>query len=135
MIKHHITKYKSDGKQFACAWLRINLFGKEICFSTKTIEFEKGTTEVVIDSGELTKKMSGPMTSELNKLAAPNFSKEDFLETTKPYDFVAKAKDQFELEKRLTLVSANAVKVGVKNFRTIYKSYSRSNMGEPSSSR
>lgn len=38
MIKHYITKYKSDGKRLATSWIQLNLFGKAFCFNTKTIE-------------------------------------------------------------------------------------------------
>ncbi len=38
MIKHHITKYKQNGKQFVAAWMQINAFGKCFCFSKKLIE-------------------------------------------------------------------------------------------------
>lgn len=38
MIKHHITKYGTEGKRYAESWLQLNLFGKCYCFSKKRIE-------------------------------------------------------------------------------------------------
>lgn len=37
-MKHHITKYHTDGQHYATSWFQINLFGKAFCFSKKTIE-------------------------------------------------------------------------------------------------
>lgn len=37
-MKHHITKYWADGKQFAESWLQVNVFGKNICLFKKRIE-------------------------------------------------------------------------------------------------
>lgn len=34
-MKHHITKYETDGAMYAEAWMQINLFGKCFCFSKK----------------------------------------------------------------------------------------------------
>lgn len=38
MFKHHITKYRADGKTYVESWLQLNLFGKAYCFSKKKIE-------------------------------------------------------------------------------------------------
>ncbi|CRH18750.1 conserved hypothetical protein [Carnobacterium maltaromaticum] len=35
-MKHHITKYESNGAMYAESWLQINMFGKCYCFSKKT---------------------------------------------------------------------------------------------------
>ena len=37
-MKHHITKYKANGKHYAESWLQINMFGKVLCFLKKRIE-------------------------------------------------------------------------------------------------
>lgn len=37
MLRHHITKYGSDGKRFCASWLQLNVFGKHLCFSKKII--------------------------------------------------------------------------------------------------
>lgn len=36
-MKHYITKYGENGKEYAVAWLQINLFGKCFCFWEKRI--------------------------------------------------------------------------------------------------
>lgn len=38
MIKHYISKYTSDNKQYVASWLQINMLGKIFCFSKKVIE-------------------------------------------------------------------------------------------------
>lgn len=38
MIKHYITKYKTNNKRYAEAWIQINIFGKVFCISRKIIE-------------------------------------------------------------------------------------------------
>lgn len=35
-MKHHITKYRLEGKQYVESWLQINLFGRCYCFSKRT---------------------------------------------------------------------------------------------------
>lgn len=37
-MKHHITKFGENGKNFATSWLQINLFGKCFCFWEKKID-------------------------------------------------------------------------------------------------
>lgn len=41
MIKHHITHYATDGKDYAEAWIQINIFGKKICLSKKRTIIER----------------------------------------------------------------------------------------------
>ncbi len=36
-MKHHITKYDSDGTKYVESWLQINIFGKCFCFSKRLI--------------------------------------------------------------------------------------------------
>ena len=36
-MRHYITKYEKDGIQYAEAWIQINLFGKNFCFSKRKI--------------------------------------------------------------------------------------------------
>ena len=38
MIKHHLTKYRENGKLWVESWLQINLFGSCYCFSKKKME-------------------------------------------------------------------------------------------------
>lgn len=38
MIRHHITKYRCDGKRFVESWLQVSIFGKAFCFSVKRLE-------------------------------------------------------------------------------------------------
>ena len=40
MIKHHITKYKENGKRYAESWLQINFIGKCFCFSNRKINID-----------------------------------------------------------------------------------------------
>lgn len=37
-MKHHITKYRENGKRYAESWLQINAFGNCYCFWRKKIE-------------------------------------------------------------------------------------------------
>ncbi len=37
MIKHHITKFRSDGIRYAASWIQVNIFGKVFCFSYKKV--------------------------------------------------------------------------------------------------
>lgn len=64
----------------------------------------------------------------------PKFTKEDFLETDKPYEFVCKkAENDFEKEQIKTVIWENAVKVGIRNFDTLlsyYEKMLRLNSGE-----
>lgn len=36
-MKHHLTKYYADEKQFVESWIQVNVFGKCLCFSKKRI--------------------------------------------------------------------------------------------------
>jgi len=36
-MKHHITKYKENGKRYAESWFQINILGKCFCFWKKKI--------------------------------------------------------------------------------------------------
>jgi len=38
MVKHYITKYQKDGKQYATSWMQINIFRKCFCFFIRTIK-------------------------------------------------------------------------------------------------
>ena len=40
MLHHYITKYKTEGKQYAESWLQINIFGFCYCFSRRRIEIK-----------------------------------------------------------------------------------------------
>ena len=52
------------------------------------------------------------------------WSKEDFLESTEPYEELYKLiNDKFALERALTQMSEVAKLTGVKNFRTLFKGY------------
>lgn len=37
-MKHHISRYKVDGKSLVTSWLQFNIFGTPYCFSIKTVE-------------------------------------------------------------------------------------------------
>ncbi len=37
MIHHYITKYKENGRNYAEAWVQIDIFGKSFCLSKKRI--------------------------------------------------------------------------------------------------
>lgn len=41
MLKHHLTKYKTDGELYVATWLQLNLLGKCYCFSKKQIRITK----------------------------------------------------------------------------------------------
>ena len=64
----------------------------------------------------------------------PQFTKEDFLETEKPYEFVCKkVKSDFEKEQIKVTVNENARKVGIANFEKMlfyYEKMLRLNAGE-----
>lgn len=55
----------------------------------------------------------------------PKFTKNDFLKTHKPYKFIAEnSTNDFEEKQLIELVRENALRVGVANFNSMYKSYS-----------
>lgn len=55
------------------------------------------------------------------------FTREDFLETTKPYEFLYEMKkDPVVHEQALIDIQENARAVGIRNFRKLYKSYEAS---------
>lgn len=37
-MKHYITKYRENGKNYAESWMQLNLFGRCFCFWRKRIE-------------------------------------------------------------------------------------------------
>ncbi len=37
-MKHHITKYRADGKQYVVSWMQFNVFKRPICFWEKVVE-------------------------------------------------------------------------------------------------
>lgn len=37
-MKHYITKYTSNGKKYAEAWIQIDIFGRSFFFGKKRIE-------------------------------------------------------------------------------------------------
>ena len=49
MIHHYITKYEDNGKLYAEAWIRMNLFGKHFCFSKRKIDIDDFHTVTVTD--------------------------------------------------------------------------------------
>ncbi len=55
------------------------------------------------------------------------FTREDFLNTAKPYEFVSEnAEDQLHEEQLRQLVCENAKRVGIRNFRRLYVDYCES---------
>ena len=59
-----------------------------------------------------------------------NYTKEDFLKTSKPYDFVAEATDPYEAERRLKAIHQNAQAVGVKRLADIMRTRSKNDRQE-----
>lgn len=56
----------------------------------------------------------------------PQFSRDDFLSTIKPYEYLRQLKkDPLRHEKALLEVQENARSVGIRNFRKMYKFYLR----------
>lgn len=56
----------------------------------------------------------------------PNFTKADYLETTKPYEFAYQFhKDPFEHEQIITQICEQARAQGIANFGLLYHSYVR----------
>ena len=57
-----------------------------------------------------------------NQMETPNFTKKDFLETLAPYEFVKEnANDPFREEQLLQIIYEQAVCVGVRNFKKLYR--------------
>lgn len=57
-------------------------------------------------------------------LGPPTFEFKDFTQTKKPYEYVAKARDDdFEFMQRQEVVAKNAIAVGIKNFKTLMRKY------------
>ena len=62
--------------------------------------------------------------AELFPKSIEEYTKEDFLDTDKPYEYVFLHKDnKFMQQKLITKMSEQAKKVGVRNFPTLYKSF------------
>lgn len=56
------------------------------------------------------------------------FTKEDFLSTVKPYEYLRSIKNNpLEHEQALEAIQENAHTVGVRNFRKLYGAFLRSN--------
>lgn len=54
----------------------------------------------------------------------PNYTKEDFLESTAPYEWLAHFKDdRLKLKQMTTIMSAKASAVKVRNFVAMFKAY------------
>lgn len=54
----------------------------------------------------------------------PNFTREDFLETVRPYKFIKEnSTNHLEETQLITMVREIALSVGVKNFVSLYKAY------------
>ena len=45
MIKHHVTKYRTDGEQRVASWLQLNLFNHQYCLSIKELSMNQKTTK------------------------------------------------------------------------------------------
>lgn len=59
---------------------------------------------------------------DLNNI--PQFTKDDFLKTNKPYKFIAENfTNRLEEKQLIELVRENALRVGVRNFDSMYKTY------------
>lgn len=60
----------------------------------------------------------------MNDIRVPEFSREDYLLTVKAFEWVDSFSDsELQIEQIMTLVSLQAEKVGVKNFKTMYKKH------------
>ena len=54
----------------------------------------------------------------------PNYSKEDYLLGTKPYEFIVKFKDnKLQFKQYIELMSEQAKSVGIRNFKALFKEY------------
>ncbi|MBQ2967443.1 MAG: hypothetical protein IJE10_04915 [Clostridia bacterium] len=54
----------------------------------------------------------------------PSFTKEDFLESEKPYRFILdNAENEFRKLQMVSVMSDKALKVGVKNFKKLFFAY------------
>lgn len=60
----------------------------------------------------------------MNDLIIPEFEKEDYLNTTAPYEWLYTYKDdKFKMAQLMSLIKDKASSMGVKNFVTLYKAY------------
>lgn len=48
MIKHHITHYAANGKDYAMAWVQINIFGKKFAYQ-KSAQSLKDCTQIKVN--------------------------------------------------------------------------------------
>lgn len=64
------------------------------------------------------------MTGIEDNNAIPEFTRDDYLMTTAPFEWLYRFRDnQFQLRQLLTILSAKAKEVGVKNLASLYKDY------------
>lgn len=69
---------------------------------------------------------------ELFPKSIEEYTREDFLDTEKPYEYIYLHKnDKFTQKKLITKMAEQAKKVGVSNFPTLYKLYASSQPDEP----
>lgn len=62
-----------------------------------------------------------------NEIIVPEFGKEDYLNSTEPFEWVYQFKDnKLRMEQAISLVSEQAISVKIKNFRTMFKTYLKS---------
>ena len=52
-----------------------------------------------------------------------DFTKEDYLTSVVPFEYIEQSDNALEKEQRKALVTEHAKSVGIKNFTTLYKAY------------
>jgi len=68
-----------------------------------------------------------PADAEFQDIRDLEFSQDDFLNTTLPYELVYRCKDDpFRHDRQLAIMCAKAAKVGIRNFKTLYSKYTLS---------
>ena len=56
-------------------------------------------------------------------MGAIDFTKEDYLTSVAPFEYIEQSDNALEKEQRKALVTEHAKSVGIKNFTTLYKAY------------
>ena len=84
---------------------------------------DKNEAEALCKASGASPETAGAL-AEMFPKSIEEYTKEDFLDTDKPYEYIFLHKDnKFMQQKLITKMAEQAKKVGVRNFPTLYKAY------------
>ena len=83
----------------------------------------KNEAEALCEAAGASPETAGAL-AEMFPKSIEEYTKEDFLDSDKPYEYVYLYKDnKFMQQKLITKMSEQAKRVGVRNFPTLYKAF------------